>query len=301
MNTSLLRYAVTYAACGSAQKAAERLGVSRSSVTRNIKRLEEELGSPLFISTPDGIVPTYTGDICLRYAREILNVEEDLSFDLAEDGVYQGSVSIGMGANRAQRLLPAVLPEFHRRYPAISLQLYELSSADISIGLMNQRLDFAVVGQPHPAAGISFEPLMTERLVLVAPKGDLFARSHSYQLDEKPIVQLNAFSKKQFILGFPNQKSRLVCDRIFKALSLDVKIVFQTLNSVTAALLAYNGLAYALVPESCTSAGEILLPHYYLPPELDAEWVIGIATLDKYPLSHAAGQLRSLMLEKFKI
>ena len=252
MNTSLLRYAVTYAACGSAQKAAERLGVSRSSVTRNIKRLEEELGAPLFIAAPDGVVPTYTGDICLRYAREILNVEEDLSFDLAEDGVYQGSVSIGMGANRAQRVLPVVLPEFHRRYPGISVQLYELSTADISIGLMNQRLDFAVVGQSHTTSGISFEPLMTERLVLVAPKEDSFARDHSYQLGWIPTVRLEDFSKKQFILGFPNQKSRLVSDRIFKSLSLDVKIVFQTLNSVTAALLAYNGLAYALVPESCT-------------------------------------------------
>ena len=288
MNTSLLRYAVTYAACGSAQKAAERLGVSRSSVTRNIKRLEEELGAPLFIAAPDGVVPTYTGDICLRYAREILNVEEDLSFDLAEDGVYQGSVSIGMGANRAQRVLPDVLPEFHRRYPGISVQLFELSTADISIGLMNQRLDFAVVGQPHSASGISFEPLMAEQLVLVAPKGDPFAQAHSCRQDGKWIVQLDAFSKKQFILGFPNQKSR------------DQRIG-QTLNSVTAALLAYNGLAYALVPESCTITGENRLLHYHLPPELDAEWIIGIATLDKYPLSHAASQLRSLMLEKFKV
>lgn len=301
MNTSLLRYAVAYAACGSAQKAAERLGVSRSSVTRNIKRLEEELGAPLFIAAPDGVVPTYAGDICLRYAREILNVEEDLSFDLAEDGVYQGSVSIGMGANRAQRVLPVVLPEFHRRYPAISVQLYELSTADISIGLMTQRLDFAVVGQPHTASGISFEPLMTERLVLVAPKGDTFALEHSYPLNGIPTVRLEDFTKKQFILGFPNQKSRLVCDRIFKNLSLDVKIVFQTLNSVTAALLAYNGLAYALVPESCTFERENHIPHYHLPPELDAEWIIGIATLDKYPLSHAAGHLRNLMLEKFKV
>ena len=295
MNTSLLRYAVTYAACGSAQKAAERLGVSRSSVTRNIKRLEEELGAPLFIAAPDGVVPTYTGDICLRYAREILNVEEDLSFDLAEDGVYQGSVSIGMGANRAQRVLPVVLPEFHRRYPGISVQLYELSTADISIGLMNQRLDFAVVGQSHTTSGISFEPLMTERLVLVAPKEDSFARDHSYQLGGIPTVRLEDFSKKQFILGFPNQKSRLVSDRIFKSLSLDVKIVFQTLNSVTAALLAYNGLAYALVPESCTFERENHIPHYHLAPELDAEWIIGIATLDKYPLSPAARLMRNLV------
>lgn len=301
MNTSLFRYAIAYAACGSAQKAAERLGVSRSSVTRNIKRLEDELGAPLFITTPDGVVPTYLGDTCLRYAREILNVEESLFFDLAEDGVYQGTVSIGMGANRAQRVLPVVLPEFHRRYPAISVQLYELSTADISIGLMNQRLDFAVVGKPSAAAEIAFEPLMKERLVLVAPKADTFVAAHSYLRDGKPTVRLEDFSEKQFILGYPNQKSRTVCDRIFKELSLNVTVIFQTLNSVTAALLAYSGLAYALVPESCTSVEENCLPHYYLPPELDAEWIIGIATLEKYPLSHAASQLRNLMLEKFGI
>lgn len=300
MNTSLLRYAVVYAACGSAQKAAERLGVNRSSVTRNIKRLEEELGSPLFISTPDGVVPTYAGDICLRYAREILNVEEDLSFDLTEKGIYQGTVSIGMGPNRAQRLLPTVLPEFYQRYPAISVQLYELSTADISIGLMNQRLDFAVVGEPETAAGLSFEPLMKERLVLVAPKGDTFAQSHSFQQNGLQIVHLEDFSGKPFILGFPNQKSRFVGDSIFQKLALDVKVVFQTRNSVTAALLANNGLAYALVPESCTAVGEIQLTHYHLPPQLGAEWGIGIVTLDKYPLSHAAGQLRNFMLDKFR-
>ena len=81
MNTALLRYAVEYAACGSAQKTAARLGVNRSSVTRNIKRLEEELGAQLFITTGDGPVPTNFGEICLRYAREILKEEENLRFD----------------------------------------------------------------------------------------------------------------------------------------------------------------------------------------------------------------------------
>lgn len=298
MNTTLLRYAVAYAACGSAQKTAEQLQVSRSSVTRNIKRLEEELGTTLFISAPGGIVPTYAGDICLRYAREILNMEEDLSFDLAGDGVYQGTVSIGMGANRAQRLLPRLLPEFHRRYPAISVELYELSTADISIGLMNQRLDFAVVGQPGAAKGITFEPLMTERLVLVAPKGDAFAWEHSFQLGEKRMVRLEDFAQKPFVLGFPNQKSRSVSDRIFREFGIEVQIAFQTLNSVTAAMLAYNGLGYALVPESCTVMGENQVRHYHLPPELKAEWIIGIVSLEDCPLSHAAGQLRQMMLEK---
>lgn len=297
MNTTLLRYAVEYAACGSSQKTAERLGVNRSSVTCNIKRLEEELGTQLFLVTADGAVPTYSGDICLRYAREILKVEEDLHFDIVGEGLYSGTINIGMGASRAQQILPRVLPEFHRRYPNISVQLHEMSTAEISIGILDRRLDFAVVGNPFTGQGFSFEPLIPERLVLVAPKDDAFAASCCQTRQGRPCIQLERFRDKPFILGYPDQKSRRVCDRIFQKLGYDPKVVFQTRNNRTAAMLAYNGLAYALVLESCTQSEPETISYYYLDPALDAEWAIGIATLGEAALSHAAAQLKALMTE----
>lgn len=295
MNTTLLRYAVEYAACGSSQKTAERLGVNRSSVTRNIKRLEEELGTQLFLVTADGAVPTYSGDICLRYAREILKVEEDLRFDVVGEGVYNGTINIGMGASRAQQILPRVLPEFHRRYPNISVQLHEMSTAEISVGLLDRRLDFAVVGNPFSGQGFSFEPLLTERLVLVAPKGDAFAASCCQVRQGKPYIPLENFRDKPFILGYPDQKSRRVCDRIFQKLGFEPRVVFQTRNNRTAAMLAYNGLAYALVLESCTQSEPENIDCYYLDPALDAGWAIGIAALGQDSMSHAAAQLKKLM------
>lgn len=297
MNTTLLRYAVEYAACGSAQKTAERLGVNRSSVTRNIKRLEEELGAQLFITTGDGPVPTNFGEICLRHAREILKEEENLRFDFAGDGVYSGTIDIGMGSSRSQQVLPSVLPEFHRRYPNISIQLHEMSTADLSIGLLNQRLDFAVVSQPALGRGIAFEPLMTERLVLVAPREDAFARLYCYQKDGGRYIRLEQFRDKRFILGYPAQKSRAVCDRVFRRVGFEPQVIFQTRNNYTAAMLASNGLAYALVPESCTRTGQGFIEHYQMDPELEASWTIGIATLSGKSLSHAAEQLKRLMLK----
>ena len=297
MNTTLLRYAVEYAACGSAQKTAERLGVNRSSVTRNIKRLEEELGAQLFITTGDGPVPTNFGEICLRRAREILKEEENLRFDFAGDGVYSGTIDIGMGSNRSQQVLPSVLPEFHRRYPNISIQLHEMSTADLSIGLLNQRLDFAVVSQPALGRGIAFEPLMTERLVLVAPREDAFAPLYGYEKEGTRYVQLEKFRDRRFILGYPSQKSRVVCDRVFRRVGFEPQVIFQTRNNYTAAMLAYNGLAYALVPESCTRTEQGPIAHYQMDPELEASWTIGIATLNGKNLSHAAGQLKRLMLK----
>ena len=297
MNTMLLRYAVEYAACGSSQKTAERLGVNRSSVTRNIKRLEEELGTQLFLVTADGAVPTYSGDICLRYAREILKAEEDLRFDVLGEGVYSGTINIGMGASRAQQILPRILPEFHRRYPNISVQLHEMSTAEISVGLLDRRLDFAVVGNPFAGQGFSFEPLLTERLVLVAPKDDVFAASCCQIEKGRPCIELKCFRDKPFILGYPDQKSRRVCDRIFQNLGFEPKVVFQTRNNRTAAMLAYNGLAYALVLESCTQSEPESVNYYYLSPELDAGWPIGIAALEQDSLSHAAKQLKELMTD----
>lgn len=297
MNTMLLRYVLEYASCGSAQKAAERLGVSRSSVTRNIRRLEEELGTQLFITTADGPAPTSSGDICLRYAREILQEEENLRFDFAGAGIYRGTIDIGMGSSRSQRVLPYVLPRFHQLYPNISVQLHEMSTADMSIWLLNQRLDFAVVSQPALGQGIAFEPLMTERLVLVAPRNDSFARECAYKKKGREYTDLEKFQDKQFILGYPNQKSRTVCDRIFQQVGFEPRVIFQTHNNYTAAMLAYNGLAYALVPESCTCMEPEQIPHYHMSPELDASWSVGIATLGKKCLSHAAQQLKRLMLE----
>ena len=125
MNTTQLRYLVEYVSSGSVQKTADLLNVSRSSITRNIRQLEEELDTRLFINTPNGVAPTHTGEVCLRYAKEILRTEEDLFFDISEQGAYSRVINIGIGTSRSQRVLPAILPDFCRRYPHVSVQLHE--------------------------------------------------------------------------------------------------------------------------------------------------------------------------------
>ena len=89
MNTEQLKYFMEFAFYGTAEKTAAQLGVSRSSVSRNIKKLEEELGSKLFTAGVQGIVLTREGDLCLKYARKILKIEDDLRFDVAGAEQYR--------------------------------------------------------------------------------------------------------------------------------------------------------------------------------------------------------------------
>lgn len=299
MNTTQLRYLVEYVTFGSVQKTAEILNVSRSSITRNIRQLEEELGTRLFINTPNGVAPTHTGEVCLRYAKEILRTEEDLFFDISEQGTYSRMINIGIGTSRSQRILPAILPEFCKRYPHVSVQLHEMNTADITVNLLNHRLAFAVISRPSDTKNFDFEPVLKERLVLIAPKDDSYAESCATEVGGKKYVSLRDFRNRPFILGYPGKESRKVSDRLFRQENYAPRIVLQTRNSSTAALTAYNGLAYALVPESCLAvSGAAKIPCYYLSSGEQAEWVVGIATPGKTSLSHAAEQLKLFILDK---
>ncbi len=76
----------------------------------------------MFTAGVQGIVLTREGDLCLKYARKILKIEDDLRFDVAGAEQYHGKIDIAMGASRSQDTLLYVLPEFNRRYPNVSVR-----------------------------------------------------------------------------------------------------------------------------------------------------------------------------------
>ena len=297
MNTEQLKYFMEFAFYGTAEKTAAQLGVSRSSVSRNIKKLEEELGSKLFTAGVQGIVLTREGDLCLKYARKILKIEDDLRFDVAGAEQYHGKIDIAMGASRSQDTLLYVLPEFNRRYPNVSVQIHEMCTRDIYNWLLERRLDFAVVSCDHIPQGFTYDHLMTEHLVLVAPMDDRFAKNCCYYKNGKAYVDIKKFKDQSFILGYATQRSRGVSDQVFKGAGFDPHIILRTSNNFNAAMLAYSGLGYTLVTESCTVREKNYVPHYFLEPEEKISWPIGVASLTKNPLSHAAYQLQLLIRE----
>lgn len=297
MNTKYLRYAVELSKLNSLQKVADQFGVNRSSVSRNIKRLEDELGVPLFMKLDNKIVPTYAGDILLRFSRDIIKTEENMMFDISDDSIYCGTINIGMGTSRTMSVLTEVLPRFRSKYPNIIVELHEMCTAELIENLMSHSLDFAVVSKTMNADGITFEPLMPEELVLVAPEGDEFVKTHNYEKNGRIYADLKCFDKKPFALGHEGQKSRSVADAVFDRLEIKPNVIFQAANSYTLAMMSNNGLAYALVPLSSTKLKDPQIPFFYLDPELDVNWYVGIAYPRRGEMSRAAVQMIKIMKE----
>ena len=304
MNTKQLRYAVDLYSLKSFQKVADKHGVSRSTVSRSIGQLEDDINAKLFIRFQKDIIPTYAGCIMLNYAKEILKIEEDMKFGLAEDGKYAGIVKIGMGTSRTLSVLTDVLPQFSREYPNIVVQLYEMSTADLMDSLMSHYIDFAVVSRTMNAEGVAFEPLIYEELVLVAPQEDSLVREKIFEKNGKTYIDLRKLEKENFALGHIGQKSRAVADSVFSQLKIKPNVIFQAMNNYTLALMANNGLAYALVPQSCTKIEGNELPHIHIDIESAPCWYVGIAYLQGEEMSIAATQLKKIMkkvLSKTKI
>lgn len=78
MNLLYLKYAVEIAACGSLNKAAEKLYIGQPNLSRTIKELETSLGVTIFERSPKGMVVTPDGEVFLQYARTILSEVESL-------------------------------------------------------------------------------------------------------------------------------------------------------------------------------------------------------------------------------
>lgn len=140
-----LRYVLAVAREGTLSKAAKRLGVNHSTVSRRLTAASEQLGVRLFERLPDGYVPTKAGEDVVRVAERL---EEDvLSLEsrvLGRDAELKGALRVSTTDMLAWRLIPE-LPSFFERYPQVQLELtvgYQVSSltkreADVAIRVTN--------------------------------------------------------------------------------------------------------------------------------------------------------------------
>jgi DNA-binding transcriptional LysR family regulator len=180
MHASILKYFATIARTGSIRKASEELHVATSALSRQIKKLEDELGTPVFERFSDGLRLTSAGEVVLRHARETLQRYDVMKGDLGDlKGKKTGRVHIACLDSLAVQFLPEQVAEFHRRHPAVdfriraeSYNIYQrLAEGDVDIGItfdVDRPADVAMVrgvSMPLMAIVARHHPLARQKTV----------------------------------------------------------------------------------------------------------------------------------------
>ena len=153
---------------GSFTRAGEKLYVSQSAVSRQIKILEEELGDQVFKRIQRKIYLTPTGEVLLRYTRKIFNEIRLMTAEISDlTHLRRGYLRLAGGMSICTYLFPSLVKEYQQRYPNIELTIATGSNDEILRLLKTNQVDVALLSLPFHDKDLEIHPALTEEMVLV--------------------------------------------------------------------------------------------------------------------------------------
>jgi len=237
-----LRFFVAVAESGNIASAADAQGRSISAISMALKKLEEELGGPLF-ETDRKTRLTELGRYTFENARACLR-----RYDLAIDNIRAfasgatGRLEIACVPSVASYLLPEMISEFLRAYPNVHLDIRDIDTASIEKAVVAGEVDFGIAGVPQGKGLIDFTPLFEDRFVLVCQQSDPIAN--------KQKISWRSLAKQKLIA---NGASARVEDPKYQNIVNDTVLMVRNMTSLLALVRRGVGvtvLPYLSIPEN---------------------------------------------------
>ena len=196
MTLTELRYVVTLARERHFGRAAERCHVSQPTISVAVKKLEDELGIPLFERSKSSIRVTETGQRIIEQAQRVLD-QVGVIRDMAQDGKNQLNSPLKVGAiyTIGPYLFPHLLPELRRAAPEMPLYIEENYTANLRQKLRHSDLDAIIVALPFDEPEVVTLPLYDEPFVVLLPA--------DHPLTKKDEITAEEMSKEQLLLLGP--------------------------------------------------------------------------------------------------
>lgn len=166
---ALIQAFVESALCLSFNEAAKILDLTPSSLSRRIKRLEESLGSQLFVRTTRRMSLTEAGQIYLPFAKQVLaHLEEGDNALASLNGYPSGVLRVNVPSAFGRICIAPAIPEFLKRFPKIQL---DIQYTDTKIDLISQGVDVAVrIGKPHDSTLRQRNLATNQRFLVASPE-----------------------------------------------------------------------------------------------------------------------------------
>ncbi len=172
MNFRDLEYVIEASKTLSFSKAAEICHVSQPSLSAQVKKLEEELGADLFIRSKRRIYMTTFGEMFVERAAEILQIREDM-YRLANQSKnpLEGEIILGAILTVAPYMFPKIVNVLSQKAPGIKLSLKESKTEDLLKGLLDGKIDAAIVSLPTDDHVFESQSLFTEPFYVAVAEG----------------------------------------------------------------------------------------------------------------------------------
>jgi len=193
MEIHQLRYFVAVAEEGNFSRAAAKVRVAQPSLSQQIRKLEADVGQPLFDRLPRSVVLTEAGRCFIDYARQILASIGDARRCVDElKGKVAGDLAVGAIPTIAPYVFPELVVTFQKHYPEVTLEIVEDVTDGITRRVEAGELDVALASTCQPSPTLRRESLGSEPLLALLPE--------QHPLAKKSLVELDDLKSQRFLL-----------------------------------------------------------------------------------------------------
>ncbi|EBP4526882.1 LysR family transcriptional regulator [Salmonella enterica subsp. enterica serovar Dortmund] len=291
MDLKKLRSFIRVAEQSSFSQAAQILDQSQSMISRQVRQLEEELGTTLLQRNGRGVTLTAAGRKLLEHGKGILHQVEIAEQVLnTDDGIYKGKVTVGMPPTVGKLLTVGLVSDFLNEFPDCSLAITENLTYWLQKRLIMGELDIAILYNPLPERTLKYQLLWTEKLCLIAPSQSELAGRECIPLQELSIYPLIIPNRQQMLRNLVE----IECAR--HDVTLNVVLEIDTVSSMLG--LVSRGFGYSVLPANALEVefrpeGLIAIP--INPPILNR---VILATSQQHHFSSLAQRTMELLLQQ---
>lgn len=248
MNWNQLQYVLIVAEEKNITRAAERLFLSQPSLSRSLKSLEEEFGTPLFQRKNGLLETTYAGTLFCQWAAATLQSHRQLTQKLSDISNGQRRfIRLGISPHRSFIFMPPILERFYAEYPECEVQILEKPTVELKELLEQDKLDL-IVDVAHPdTVNYQSDVLVSEKVLLAVP--NTFVRQLPETLQNSTALPFSCLSDFPFILLSPGQVMGQISLRMCEAASFSPDLRISCSNLESALRLAGQGLGITFAPE----------------------------------------------------
>ncbi|HEY0006136.1 MAG TPA: LysR family transcriptional regulator [Pyrinomonadaceae bacterium] len=223
-------------------RAAERLNLTQSAISHQIKALESELGEPLFIRARGGVKISQAGKIALEYAVRILDDAEAMREHVSgREHSPVGRVRAAAATQAFVYLFATLFESFMRTHPGIDLSFRTTASTEQTImDILNGAADVGFASMPLYSPALHITELFEDELVIVVGQQHPLAQEHETTAEQ--------IERERFILYERGASIRRATDEFFKRVDIRPPLGLESNDTYFIKLMVQHGQGISLLP-----------------------------------------------------
>lgn len=213
-----LRYFLALAAELSFTRAAEKVHVTQSTLSHQIKQLEEEIGQPLFSRVGKRVVITEAGEMLLSgVSKALREIDDGVRAIRGAGGPVRGTLQIGSTHTFNIKFIPPSLALFLQRHPGVAVTVLELSATEVEVQMLDGTIDLGITYRPPRSSDFIFEPLYIDEMMLAV------AADHPWAGRKR--VRLAELHRHPLVVQTRGSDTRQILDSNFRSVGAEPAIV----------------------------------------------------------------------------